>query len=431
MRESPPAVAVIGGGWAGLSAAVELAAAGVRVTVFEAARQLGGRARRVDVAGHALDNGQHILIGAYHDTLCLMRTVGANPEHLLKRIPLDLFYPGSAFRMTLPHLPAPLNLAIGLLTARGCSAADKVAAVRFMRSLKANDYCLPDDLTVADLLDHHGQSGPLRDRLWDTLCISALNTPPENASARIFANVLRDTLGGKRSDTDLLLPATDLNRIFPDAAARFIGERGGEIRLATRVESIGGNLRIGNDRFDHVILATAPQHAAALLTDTNAAGAIAGILETYTYEPIGTVYAAYPADVRLPIPMLGLDGGTAGRVGQWVFDRGQLGGNRGLMSFVLSAQGAWEAFDNETLASRLHHELEEALGRRLAPPSWHRVIRERRATYTCRPALPRPPARTSIAGLWLAGDYVCADYPATLEAAVRSGVSAARMVLDA
>jgi squalene-associated FAD-dependent desaturase len=300
-----------------------------------------------------------------------------------------------------------------------------------MRFLQANDYSLPDDLTVAELLDRHRQSGPLRSRLWDALCISALNTPPENASARIFANVLRDTLGGKRSDTDLLLPATDLNRVFPDAAARFIGERGGEIRLATRVEPIGRNLRIGNERFDRIILAAAPQHASALLADTDAAGTIATILESYTYEPIGTVYAGYPPDVWLPIPMLGLDGGKDGRIGQWVFDRGLLGGDNGLMSFVLSASGAWETLDSETLVSRLHRELEEVLGRRLTPPLWHRVIRERRATYACRPALPHPPAKTAIPGLWLAGDYICADYPATLEAAVRSGVAAARMVLDA
>ena len=130
--------AIVGAGWAGLSAAVELAQAGFRVTVFEAARQLGGRARSVEVQGHRLDNGQHLLVGAYRETLRLMRQVGADPDRLLKRLPLELSFPGGPlpFRMRLPRLPSPWHLAAGLLTARGASLAEKISAARCMRSLQ-------------------------------------------------------------------------------------------------------------------------------------------------------------------------------------------------------------------------------------------------------------------------------------------------------
>lgn len=424
-------VAVIGGGWAGLAAAVELARAGVSVTVFEAARQLGGRARSVDVHGHALDNGQHIFVGAYRETLRLMNTVGADPERLLKRLPLELNFPGSQppFRMKLPRLPAPLHLAIGLFAAQGSSLAEKIRAVRFMRFLQAGDYRLDADCTVAALLDRHAQHGSLRQHLWEPLCLAALNTEPAKASAQIFANVLRDSLGGGRADTDLLLPAADLDQLFPLAAADFIRSHGGEVRLSTRVERIDDELGIAGERFDRIVLAVAPQHAAGFLAQHEASAAIATMLAGYAYEPIGTVYIGYPTALTLPFPMLGLDGGSEGKLGQWVFDRGALGGAQGVMGFVLSARGAWDERDNEALAAALHAELEASLRTRLPQPLWHQVIRERRATFSCRPDLPRPSGKTARSGLWLAGDYVCADYPATLEGAVRSGLAAAQGIL--
>lgn len=422
-------VAIVGGGWAGLACAVELAAAGVRTTLFEAARQLGGRARRVEMHGHALDNGQHILIGAYRETLRLMRLAGADPARALQRLPLELNYPGSGFCLRLPRIPAPLHLAIGLTTAKSCSPREKIAAASFMRSLQARNYRLAEDISVAELLDQQRQTGSLRRFMWEPLCLAALNTPPERASAQIFANVLRDSLGGKRSDTDLLLPNADLNAVFPDAAARFITGHGGTIRLSRRVECIERPLHIGGEAFDDIVIATAPQHAIALLQDHPQTSAIAGMLGGYHYEPIGTVYLGYPAGVRLPLPMLGMDVGSPDRLGQWVFDRGKLGGGEGVMGCVLSAAGAWDERGNDALAATMHAELEETLARPLPHPLWHQVIRERRATFSCRPGLPRPESRTPLPGLWLAGDYVCDDYPATLEGAIRSGVAAARAIL--
>jgi len=425
----PLKVAIVGGGWAGLAAAVELSAAGATVTVFEAARQLGGRARRVDIHGHALDNGQHILLGAYHETLRLMNRVGARPERVLKRLPLALRHPAAGFSLELPGLPAPLHLAAGLLSAKGCSACDKFAAVRFMLALQATKYRLSSDCTVAELLDRHGQSGALRCFLWEPLCLAALNTPADKASAQIFANVLRDSLGGGRADTELLLPTVDLGQVFPDAAGDFIEALGGKIVLSTRIDTIEPSLEIEGERFDHLIVATAPQHAASLLDKHAETSPIAAQLADYTYEPIATLYAGYPPEVTLPCPMLGLESNTPGGLGQWVFDRGALTEMPGVMAFVLSAKGVWDERDSEALMAALHGELESALGKRLPAALWHQLIRERRATFACRPNLPRPGAQTLLPGLWLAGDYVCAGYPATLEGAVRSGVAAARGIL--
>jgi len=425
-------VAVIGGGWAGLAAAVELVSAGVGVTVFEAARQLGGRARSVSAHGRRLDNGQHILVGAYRETLRLMQVVGNHPDRLLERMPLEIAFPGrqpAPFRLRLPRLPAPWHLAVGLLGTRGASLTEKLRAVCFMRFLQATDYRLGNDCTVAALLDRHEQRGNLRGCLWEPLCLAALNTAPEEASAQIFVNTLRDSLGSGRAATDLLLPAADLDQLFPAAAASFIAAHGGEIRLSTRVASLDASFVVGGERFAAVVLAAGPHQAAPLLAGNEQSGPVARLLADYCWEPIGTVYCGYPPEVRLPLPMLGLAAQGDGRFGQWAFDRGRLCGTAGVIAFVLSGSGAWEQADNRTLVAALHDELAAALGTRLPPVVWQQVIRERRATFSCRPGLPRPAARTALGGLWLAGDYVCADYPATLEAAVRSGVAAARGIL--
>jgi uncharacterized protein with NAD-binding domain and iron-sulfur cluster len=166
-----------------------------------------------------------------------------------------------------------------------------------------------------------------------------------------------------------------------------------------------------------------------LLAGQQATAESARLLAGYRFEPIATVYCGYPPQLRLPFPMLGLTAQNSGQIGQWVFDRGMLCGTPGVIAFVLSGHGAWEKLDKPTLVAQLDSELSAALCTRLPAIEWQQVIREQRATFSCRPGLHRPAARTARSGLWLAGDYVCADYPATLEAAVRSGLAAARGML--
>jgi hydroxysqualene dehydroxylase len=418
-------VAVVGAGWAGLACAVELTAAGRRVTVFEAARQAGGRARAVDLDGQRLDNGQHLLVGAYSETRRLMRHVGADPDRLFDRVPLRLDYPGH-FRLQLPDWPAPLHLAAGLLAANGASLREKLSAAAFMQRLKRRRFRLERDTSVADWLDAESQTGTLRRFLWEPLCLAALNTAPAIASAQVFANVLRDSLAGGSGATDLLLPRTDLGRLFPDPAAAYLAAHGSELRLSARVENLereGNGWRIGSETFDHVVLAVAPQHLARLLGHRPAHETLLAGLSAYAYEPIGTAYLGYSGETRLPFAMLGL----GGPLGQWVFDR-RPAGNPGILAFVFSGEGEWDSLDDDTLVRRLHDELSATIGP-LPLPRWQRVIRERRATFSCCPGLMRPGPATAEHGLWLAGDYCYEDYPATLEGAVRSGITTARWVL--
>ena len=184
------------------------------------------------MADTTVDNGQHILIGAYRDTLALMRKVGVDEDKALLRLPLTLRYPD--FQLHAPRLPAPLHLAFALLTAQGLTWSEKLAAIRFMQWLKKRHFTLDSDCTVNALLDAHAQPEVLRRYLWEPLCISALNTPATNASAQVFANVLRDSLAADRAASDLLIPRVDLSAMLAEPAAHYMSKaRGGKIKLST------------------------------------------------------------------------------------------------------------------------------------------------------------------------------------------------------
>ncbi|MFY9721725.1 MAG: hydroxysqualene dehydroxylase HpnE [Azonexus sp.] len=402
-------VAVIGGGWAGIAAAVELTAAGVETTLFEAGRTLGGRARSVSIDGRTLDNGQHILLGAYRETLALMRRIGADPEQLLERHPLQVA-DNAGFRLALPKWPAPLNVAWGLLAATGVGWREKLATAWWMQGIKARHFRLPHDLSVAEWLDTAGQNGALRRHLWEPLCLAALNIPAERASAQVFANVLRDSLGSaRREDTDLLLPRVDLGGLLPEPAARWLDARGATLRLGHRVAALATlphGAAVDGELFDAVIVATAPQHAGKLWP---------ALAADFGYEPIVTVYLQFEARTSLAFPLQK----QSGKYGQWVVDRG-----KGLLACVLSGHGGWEALAEAELVAALVAEL--ALP---TPPAWHRVICEKRATFACLPNLARPDHRTPDSRILRAGDYTWADYPGTLEGAVRSGRRATHELL--
>lgn len=430
----PTTVAVIGAGWAGCAAAVELTRAGAKATLYEAARTAGGRARRIDYQGHALDNGQHILLGAYRESLRLMQQVGLQPSQLLMRLPLQMRYPDNEVGMDLlaPRLPAPLHLVMGVLRAKGLSLADKLSLARFSSAARWMGWQLNQDCTVAELLARFDQTDRLIKLMWRPLCIAALNTPPERASAKVFLAVLRDSLGARRAASDMLLPRTDLSTLFPDAAISWLQKQGGKVMMGHRVNSIHAddagwtiNSAQRSDHYQHVVIATAPMHAQTLLKDTD--HALSESL-SFDYEAITTCYLQYAPSVRLPAPMLAfIDDPESQRWGQFVFDRGQLDDKQaGLLAVVISAtqQTTMQSLE-AAVAQQLAHDLRLP---ELANPVWSKAITEKRATFACVPDMQRPSTATTHPGLWLAGDYTASDYPATIEGAVRSGVKVAAAI---
>ncbi|MCB1956503.1 MAG: hydroxysqualene dehydroxylase HpnE [Rhodocyclaceae bacterium] len=426
-----PEIAVIGGGYAGIACAVALARSEkVRVTVFESGRVLGGRARVVARPDTPLDNGQHLLIGAYTHTLGLLRSVGVSPG-VFESLPMTLAYP-DGFCLRAARLPAPLHLAIGILRARGMSWADRRAAARLIRYLKQRNWTLTPDRPVANLLLDAGQTPTMRSRIWEPLCVAALNTPVREASAQVFANVLRDSLAAGASASELLIPRVDLSELLPVPATRWLGRRGHTIRTSDPIKGIrhedgafwldGGPTWAG---YNQVVVATAPYHANALLEGFAPLAPLVRQLASLAYQPTITVYLKYEQAPPMPYPMMGLVGGPA----QWLFDRHQAGGPPGLVAAVISGGGEHEALSHAELELAVQRQLEGAFGK-MPPVEWIQTIAEKRATFACTPGLARPDNRSAVEGLWLAGDYTRGPYPATIEGAVRSGQAAARGVLE-
>jgi squalene-associated FAD-dependent desaturase len=415
-------LAVVGGGWAGLAAAVEGVRRGHLVTLYEMAPQLGGRARSVDAAGMGLDNGQHILIGAYVETLALLRTVGVHADRAFVRTPLRLVDPhGVGLRL---DAGAPIAaFAAAVLRQRGWRARERIALLAATTLWAMRGFRCDPSLTVAALTTRLPAS--VRDDLIEPLCVAALNTPASDASAAVFLRVLKDALFAGAGSADLLLPRCGLSALLPGPAQRWLASAGAQVRLQHRVTSLsrhGEAWAIDGEPFDRVVLAATATEAARLTTTispdwSRTAAAL-------RYEPIVTVYLSSPG-ARLPEPMLVLRSDDRAPA-QFVFDRGQLGGPEGLLAFVVSGAQRWVDRGLEATAQAAMDQARATLGAHLRGPlQLVRTLTEKRATFRCTPGLQRP-ATEIAAGLHAAGDHIAGPYPATLEGAVRSGLQAVR-----
>ncbi|MFN9775046.1 MAG: hydroxysqualene dehydroxylase HpnE [Burkholderiales bacterium] len=432
-------VLVVGAGWAGLAAAVGLVESGRTTTLIDAAPQAGGRARaltlELDGERVEVDNGQHLLIGAYRSTLALIARVGADPDAVLARSRLRLSGP-DGFELRAAPLPAPLNLGVGLLAARGFPWPERIAMARAMAGLaRRGPASVRDGETVAGWLAAQRQPPALVERLWAPLCIGALHTPLERACARAFAQVLCDALLARACDADFLLPRGTLGDVLPDPALAWLHERGATVRLRTACRGLAreadGRWRDVTDagpiRSRAVVLAVPPLQIAKLLDGAVPAARLAPF-DAFEHEPIATVWLAWHERLVLPEATMLAERAGAGEHGQWLFGRTPPahGGIGAVAGIVVSAAGR--------LAER-PAELSDGVARQVAaqlglPRARHaRAIVERRATIRCSPERPRldTDALADLGpGLALAGDWSWHRYPATIESAVRSGDAAAR-----
>lgn len=418
-------VAVVGAGWAGLAAAVEATAARHDVTVFDMARHAGGRARGVDVApGVTLDNGQHILIGAYRATLDIMARVGVDTAHAMQRLPLELRYPDGTGLKVAPG-PVLWGFARGILRAEGWTWGDRLGLLRKAFGWWRHGMRNPGVDTVRQLCE--GLPKRVVEQMIDPLCVAALNTPADRASATVFLRVLADALFGEAGCSDLLLPRRNLSELFPAPAVSWLQAHGSQVQLGRRVKSLatdGRTWSVDGGPFDAVVLACSAPEAARLVSEINPTWAAAA--DALRYEPIATIYLRRSTRT-LPVAMMALPEKAHGSPAQFVFDLGLLGVAPSTLAFVVSGAGKWLESGLDALIQSVVAQAQADLPAHLPPEATLLIhaTAERRATFACVPGLHRP--EMAIApGLLAAGDYIAGPYPATLEGSVRSGVAAAR-----
>jgi hydroxysqualene dehydroxylase len=483
-------VLIIGAGWAGLAAAVEATRLGHHATVLEAARAVGGRARALkfslpDGSEATLDNGQHILIGAYSETLQLMRDVGVDTAAALHRMPLTLQYPGG-HGLTLPDWRKPwfagVDVAVGILQAKGWNYKDKLSLLRAADAWRRARFSCPAHYSVAQLC--HSITPRVMADMIEPLVVSALNITAAHASATVFLRVMRDALfaapSQAASDTtaadiagsNMLLPRTDLAALFPQAAQQWLSAQGAQVMLGQRAEHLGllsktqlleqNLLGLEGDlayKYDATIIATGPVDAARLVRTlaqpSDASNAWLRTTEALQHTAITTVYAysaalaARPYNAQTSTSIATLANESVSQLANQPTSPPTTPSNTLFTTPVMALrssaqQPAQFVFDRAALSGQYGvlafvvsasqgdaasiEQLVIAQGKSqlgLQDLQPLKTIVEKRATFACTPGVQRPPMNIA-SGLLACGDYIDGPYPATLEGAVRSGLAAAR-----
>jgi len=434
-------VVIVGAGWSGLATACYLAEQGIPVTLIESAKHLGGRARKSTSRTQLLDNGQHLMIGAYTEMLNLLKLIGTDESDVFLRTNQNLKllngkYLETVIDMQLPSLPSPFNLIVGLLFSKGMNIKEKIRVlINFDKLLKqplttANDITVKQWLQSADLPENYIL-------FLDSLCLAAMNTRASEASALAFQGVLNESFNGPKGCTDLLIPAVNLGNVLPAPARLYLTNKNARVLTPTKVSHLqeGSDLikKVMTDDQDiegsAVILATPSYITSQFLKPFESCNELCHRLDQLRYEPITTVYFRYIEECQIPENIIGLTGTTS----EWVFDR-RVCDQPGMIAVVISSSGSHMDLDNKDLSLVIRNELA------VLYPDWPKpnaswVIREKRATFACTPESSkyRPNSVTPIHNLFLAGDYLVNNdqyLPATLETAIRNAKACAEEVVN-
>lgn len=437
MANSNSDVVIIGAGWAGLSAAFHLAKHGIKSTILEASPQAGGRARGIRFGYDTVDNGQHLMIGAYHSTFEILKEIGINSEQLFYRCPLNIITSSDRhqFNLKITKKIYPFNMILSVFNIKCISLKDKLRLIRFFVKIKYNKFRINEDLSALKYLQKNNQSQKLIKYFWEPLIVAALTTNIEDASTKVFLRVLQDTFNKSATNSDLVFAKCDLSSLFVtpllDKFKKYIS-----VKYNSRVKSVSKvydrfKISIQNKILSatNVIVATTAASASSILHNQfNHCKYTSKTIENlnkFTFEKIITIYYKLEKSFNYDIPMHGI----INCIGQWVFNRDLLEQNN-LISVVISTEKNLPIVDNITLAKQVFSELKQRFDN---IPNYidYKVIKEKRAAFKCVPNIDkiRPENKTGIDNLFLAGDYTNTGYPATLEGAVISGKNCALKII--
>jgi squalene-associated FAD-dependent desaturase len=440
---------VVGGGFAGLSAAVRLTQLGARVLVLEARARLGGRATAFADrdTGELVDNGQHVLIGCYTETFAFLGEIGASGNVRFEpRLSVTMIdRAGRTSRLECPALPPPLHLLAGVFEWDALRWADRLAVMQMAGPIRrarrqftrgASAIAASPGETVEAWLVRNGQTPRIREMLWEPLALAALNQPVSQAAAPTFARVLAEMFGSDPQASAIVLPAKPLHLMYAEPAREYLERQGGSVRTGApaRITIAGGANRsveieaLGQRWRPDVTISAVPWFALGDLMggDTSALTGVLRNANQMASSPIVTVNLWFDRDVLADVHASFV--GLPGRSMQWVFDkRAVFGGDASHLSLVSSGASPLVALTNAELIANAHDELLDALPAvRGASLIRSTVVREPRATFSLAPGQPvRPQVSTPVRGLYLAGDWIDTGLPATIESAVRSGHRAA------
>jgi squalene-associated FAD-dependent desaturase len=429
-------VVVVGGGLAGITAALDLAASGASVTLLEVRTRLGGAAYSFERDGLEIDNGQHVFLRCCTEYRALLRRLGVEDSTFLQdRLSIPVLAPGGR-RGTLARsgLPTPLHLAGALATYPFLSMFERLRAAGTARALSKLDLDDPslDSVSFGTWLAERGESSAAIDSLWNLIALPTLNLPAERASLAMAAKVFQTGLLDANDAGDVGYSRVPLSKLHADPAERALRAAGVDVRVKARVQAVRSGLAVESDagvfEADAVVVAVPHDRAAGLLPE----GAVDVPLEKLGTSPIVNAHVIYHRRVT----DLSLAAGLNTPV-QWLFDRTEesgLGGGRQHLALSLSGADREMGMSNEQLRDELMPALTELLpGAREARVEDFFVVREHAATFRAEPgsgAL-RPGTHTAVPGLFLAGAWTRTGWPATMEGAVRSGHAAAREALAA
>ena len=433
-------VAIIGGGFSGLAAAVSLADRGVEVLLLERRNHLGGRAYSFidSKTGSTVDNGQHLFMGCYRHTIAFLNKIRCLDRLKFQDEPRVDFLDrdDGFFEFKCPALPAPLHAVAGLLRMKGLTLGDKLRALNVGRAIRSNG--LPESLTVDQWLDKLRQSERIRQRFWYPMVIATLNEDPRRASAKMLKRVLEEAFGSGRRGTSIGIARVGLSDLYTGGAREFIESRGGHVRTGAEVQRlvvergsvVAAEIKSGEPvEADCFISAVPPSAFLQMLDDETAKH----------FQPVAKLKTSPIVSINLWFDRPVIDREFTGLIGtrcQWVFNKDLIlapAEKTNQIAVIISAARDFVDWTRDSLVemavSELHDMLPASRGAKLTQSA---IVKEREATmaHSVESDSLRPGPRTYLKNLVLAGDWTDTGLPATIESAVMSGHAAAEIVVS-